>query len=48
MAEASLEPFVFPTKDHELTPKKILEKIPEYNEKTEAKREEIKLILGDN
>ena len=48
MAEASLEPFVFPKKDHELTPKKILEKIPEYNEKTEAKREEIKLILGDN
>ena len=48
MAEASVEPFIFPTKDHEFTPKGIMEKIPEYIEKTEAKREEIKIILGDN
>lgn len=48
MAEASLDPYIFPTKDHEFTPKGIMEKIPEYIEKTEAKREEIKLILGDN
>lgn len=47
MAEASLDPYIFPTKDHEFTPKGIMEKIPEYIEKTEAKREEIKLILGD-
>ena len=48
MAEASVDPFIFPTKDHEFTPKGIMEKIPEYIEKTEAKREEIKIILGDN
>lgn len=47
MAEASVEPFIFPTKDHEFTPKGIMEKIPEYIEKTEAKRKEIKIILGD-
>lgn len=47
MAEASVDPFIFPTKDHEFTPKGIMEKIPEYIEKTEAKRKEIKIILGD-
>lgn len=47
MAEASMNPYEFPVKEHEFTPKGIMNKIPEYVEKSEAKREEIKLILGE-
>lgn len=47
MAEASVEPFIFPDIKHQYTEKGIMDKIPEYIRKSEEKREEIKNILGE-
>ena len=47
MAEANVPVYAFPINDHIEVEKKIMDRIPEHNKETEAKRKEIKKLLED-